>query len=262
MKKIIAIMLTLTMLLSLGGAVFAFDEAALEDAQTLYDLGLMKGKGNNADGSVNFDLGAQLSRQEAVTMLVRLLGKEEAALAGEWEIPFTDVDSWAVPYVGYAYANGLTNGTGKTTFEGRNAVTATQYITFVLRALGYSSVTDFAWDKAWELSDSIGVSAGEYNSENNASFIREGAAKLSLSALSAEKADGSGSLIEQLVYEGAVDEQAAIDAGLIVVEMVWIPRTGSKYHSNPECSGMKNPSQVTLEEAVSRGYAPCEDCYG
>ena len=43
--------------------------------------------------------------------------------------------------------------------------------------------------------------------------------------------------------------------------MVWIPRTGSKYHSKSSCSNMKNPSQVTQSEAVSRGYTPCKKCY-
>lgn len=44
-------------------------------------------------------------------------------------------------------------------------------------------------------------------------------------------------------------------------EMVWIPRTGSKYHSSSSCSNMKNPSQVTLDEAIRRGYEPCKKCY-
>lgn len=44
-------------------------------------------------------------------------------------------------------------------------------------------------------------------------------------------------------------------------EMVWIPRTGSKYHNNPSCSNMKNPSQVTLDEAIRQGYEPCKKCY-
>lgn len=44
-------------------------------------------------------------------------------------------------------------------------------------------------------------------------------------------------------------------------EMVWIPRTGSKYHSRANCSNMKNPTQVTRQEAESRGYEPCKKCY-
>lgn len=42
---------------------------------------------------------------------------------------------------------------------------------------------------------------------------------------------------------------------------VWIPKSGAKYHSNPNCSNMKNPSQVTLGEAQSWGYTPCKKCY-
>lgn len=44
-------------------------------------------------------------------------------------------------------------------------------------------------------------------------------------------------------------------------EMVWIPKSGKKYHSNSGCSNMKNPSQVTKEEAEDRGYEPCKKCY-
>lgn len=42
---------------------------------------------------------------------------------------------------------------------------------------------------------------------------------------------------------------------------VYIPQTGSKYHSNPNCSNMNNPSQVTLETALQMGFEPCKKCY-
>ena len=45
-----------------------------------------------------------------------------------------------------------------------------------------------------------------------------------------------------------------------VVDMVWIPTSGSKYHTVPDCSGMKNPTQVTLELAIARGYSACTKC--
>ena len=43
--------------------------------------------------------------------------------------------------------------------------------------------------------------------------------------------------------------------------MVWIPSSGSKYHRSASCSNMKNPSQVTLEQAQNWGYEPCKKCY-
>lgn len=44
--------------------------------------------------------------------------------------------------------------------------------------------------------------------------------------------------------------------------MVWIPRTGKRYHSSERCSNMKDPSRVTLAEAERRGFTPCKKCYG
>ena len=42
---------------------------------------------------------------------------------------------------------------------------------------------------------------------------------------------------------------------------VWIPRSGSRYHSHSGCSRMKNPSKVPISKAISRGYTPCGKCY-
>ena len=51
------------------------------------------------------------------------------------------------------------------------------------------------------------------------------------------------------------DNQAASD------DMVWIPNLGSKYHSRSGCSNMKNPRQVTKQEAENEGYEPCKKCW-
>ncbi len=44
-------------------------------------------------------------------------------------------------------------------------------------------------------------------------------------------------------------------------DMVWLPKSGKKYHSHSGCSNMKDPSQVTKEEAEDRGYTPCKKCW-
>ena len=43
--------------------------------------------------------------------------------------------------------------------------------------------------------------------------------------------------------------------------MVWIPASGSKYHSKSSCSNMKNPSKVTKSYAIEMGYTACKKCY-
>ena len=44
-------------------------------------------------------------------------------------------------------------------------------------------------------------------------------------------------------------------------DMVWIPNSGSKYHNHSGCSNMKNPRQVTKQEAINQGFDACKKCW-
>lgn len=184
LRKIAVMLLVLTMIMSVftcASTAGVNPTEAENAAQNLFNLNLFQGVGQDANGNPNFDLNRQPTRLEAVTMLVRLLGKENEAKALPYTAPFTDVDAWAKPYVNYAYQNGLVNGTSATTYGSSDKVTPSQYLTFILRSLGYSSSTDFAWDRAWELSDAIGITSGQYGS--NSYFTRGDVAVISNNAL-------------------------------------------------------------------------------
>ena len=45
------------------------------------------------------------------------------------------------------------------------------------------------------------------------------------------------------------------------VEMVWIPSSGTKYHSKSTCSGMNSPRQIPLKDAIKQGYTACKKCH-
>ena len=212
MKRVLSFILVMVMLCCVMPTAFDASDEATAAADKLHSLGLFNGTGTDANGDPIFDLGRAPTRHEAVTMLVRLLGKGEEALEGTWEMPFTDVADWAQPYVGYAYANGLTSGTSATTFGGDSLVTASQYLTFVLRALGYDSSTDFKWDAAWELSDELGFTSGEYSTETK-TFLRGDVAIISCAALNARLKNEETLLVQSLVSNGAVDEAAAMERG-------------------------------------------------
>ena len=199
-KKLSCLFLTLLTGCILVPAASAANAEATQSAQTLYELGLFRGTGTNPDGTPIFALEQAPTRNQAVIMLVRLLGKEQEALNGNWDLPFTDVPtgSTAYPYIGYAYANGLTNGYTATTYCGTNPIRANQYITFVLRALGYVSGEDFEVGTAWELSDKLGITNGQYNAANAASFIRADVADISASALPAPLKGGEQTLADKL----------------------------------------------------------------
>ena len=181
MKKLLCPLFALLIVLSLSTAAFAADYSAEESANALYELGLFQGTGETANGKPIYSLNAAPTRAQAVTMLVRLLGKEVEAKAGTWTVPFSDLADWARPYVGYAYANGLTNGLSAERFGSDDKVTANQYLTFILRALGYSSERDFQWDKANAFSNFLGLTHGEYRASR--SFTRGDTARISFAAL-------------------------------------------------------------------------------
>ena len=200
MKKIIALLLATMIFLSLTPAALAAEDDAAAAADKLHALGIFNGIGTDEAGKPIFALDRAPTRHEAVTMLVRLLGKEEEAKTGRWEIPFTDVADWAKPYVGYAYANGLTNGMSPTAFGGENTVSAAQYLTFVLRALGYKSGVDFVWDRAWELTDKLGITDGEYNAVSD-TFVRGDIAIISAEALNQSMKEEKITLVEHIKAE-------------------------------------------------------------
>ncbi len=82
----------------------------------------------------------------------------------------------------------------------------------------------------------------------------------------AEKESAEKAAAEQAEAEQKAAEQAAIASQEETQQepqeqMVWIPQSGNKYHRNPSCSGMNNPTQVTISEAQSMGYEPCKKCY-
>lgn len=227
-KRFLACILALVLAISLVPTAFAATDEATEAAQALYEMGLFKGVGKDASGNPNFDLDRTPSRNEAVTMLVRLLGKEQEAKDGTWVTPFTDVTGWVKPYVGYAYEHGLTAGASSTTYGGDADVTVSQYLTFVLRALGYTSGTDFKWNAAWELSDKIGLTDGRYNASTT-HFTRGDVAIISKQALSIKMKDSERTL-QRYLGIGAV---SATDNALNSYGARYLLMDG-KYYQNLE----------------------------
>ena len=86
-----------------------------------------------------------LNRAQACAIVVRTINPPSEELFGTatQSIPdsgFTDMEGygWAEPYINYAVKNGITMGVGNHKFNPGGQVTSNEYITFVLRAAGYS----------------------------------------------------------------------------------------------------------------------------
>lgn len=231
MKRFLSFILALTLAVSLVPSAFAASDEAVQAANALHALGLFNGTGTDANGNPIYDLDRAPTREEAVTMLVRLMGKESDAKGYNWEMPFTDVSNWAKPYIGYAYAYSLTSGTSETTFGGKQKVSAMQYLTFVLRALGYEDGTDFQWDKAWKLSDEIGLTSGQYTS--NTPITRGDIAIISLKALSISN-KYNWTLLEQLLNEKIISQEMIAKSGIDITPDFNNSRTTFQYIKDRE----------------------------
>jgi hypothetical protein len=111
--------------------------AALQLADQLYELKLLYGVGTDSTGKPIYNEDVPLTRLEAITLVIRLLGLEQSALAYTGVNPFIDVPVWGDRIVAYAYAQGITVGISNTEFDPASFVTQQQFMAFLLRVLGY-----------------------------------------------------------------------------------------------------------------------------
>jgi len=187
---------------------FKFDWAEMFEpfADQLKALGLFLGTGTG------YALERAPTRDEAATMLVRLLGKEAQAKEENSAHPFTDVPEWADPYVGYLYANGLTKGVSAELFGSKDLCSLQMFCTFVLRALGYADTgeaADFTYDKAIEFALELPLFTEMIFMLSDPQFTRAGCVFVMSMALQANVKGAETTLLAKLVGEGAVDKEAA-----------------------------------------------------
>ncbi len=171
-------------------------------ANALYFLGLVKGYD---DRGGDFKLANKLTRAESIVQIVRFLGAEKEALGGEYTVPFTDVPEWAVPYIGYAYANGITSGRSATKFDTNGTVDEAQFLTLLLRAMDYSDKDgDFVWSNPFALANSVGLTAHTAAEEN---YTRGDAFTACCNALSSKCKTGK-TVAEKLIAENVITEKS------------------------------------------------------
>lgn len=173
-------------------------------ADALNSLNLFKGTNSG------YQLDRPATRIEALIMLIRLLGEEDAALSFSGENPFTDVPAWAAKYGAYAYSKGYTTGTAKDKFTPSADATKEQYMTFVLRALSYSDASgDFNWQQSLDFSVQAGViDLVEETKLQSGQFYRDQVVFVSFRALSAKLKDSNSTLSQKLIGNNVFTEDA------------------------------------------------------
>lgn len=199
-RRALSLLLSLVLLCALLAApAGAATSTARSAAQELYQLGLFQGVGTLNDGSPDFKLDNTATRAEAAVMLVRLLGGEEEALSSNYTHPFTDA-GWAGSYLGYVYQNNIAYGVSDTAFGVNVTVTDAQFLTMLLRAMGYSQVD---WQDPYPTAKDVGLTwsgAGD--------FRRGDMAEICQSALSCKTNGSEQTLLQDLESQGAIHAPA------------------------------------------------------
>ena len=200
MRTLLSLLLLRSMLAALCVPGSAAHVSAAEAIDTLETLGLVRGTGNG------FEPERSATRGEAAVMLLRLLGKEAEAEQEQGKCPFYD-GGWAARYLTYAARNGLVRGQSSNWYGREEAVSVRDYLTMVLRALGYQDTAgDFSWESSIAFADRIGLTHGEYTAASR--FIREDMALVSYTALTLPMKGSELTLIERLYLDGAVSAAA------------------------------------------------------
>lgn len=208
MKKLISLLLAAVMCVGLSLSALAAGEndgimliSAAPDAsaaEALNTLGLFQGTDKG------YELDRAPTRLEALILFIRLSGKEVDALyLSEAESPFEDTPAWdgAAKYLGYAHENGLAEGISDTRFDPNGTASAQMYITFVLRALGY---TDSAEGTVWDNWEKLAKDAGLIGENGIDGFTRGDAAIISFAALDAAVQGETAKLSDKLISEGVI----------------------------------------------------------
>ena len=212
--------------IAFSNVTYAENSNCLNKADALNYLGLFQGTDNG------YELEKSLTRAEAITMVVRFLGAENEAKQKKYEIPFTDVPEWATDYVGYAFEKGITQGTGDSEFSPNLSIEMNQYLTFLLRVLGYNdSEGDFKWDVPYELATKAGILNKPIDTSNP--FVRGDMVDISYDALTAKYKDGSMSIFEYLVGKNCFTS-----AGFQTAQSIAKSGKEEALKNNPSSSGV------------------------
>ena len=150
LKRALSLGLTAAMisgLMVMGSSAASYadvtSENNVEAIEVLEAVGIMIG-----DESGNFNPDQNVTRNEMAVIMANLMEYNVATYKDT--SPFTDVPSWAEPYVAACWNNGITSGYSDTIYGGSDDVTTAQAALMLMKALGhFQYASDFGSD--WQL---------------------------------------------------------------------------------------------------------------
>ena len=141
LKKVLAMVLAFACTFSMFAGAKVFEDVPAgsdysEAITMLSDLRVIQGKD---DGKYHPE--DTITRAEACAMIARLMTGDPNVSQYVGAQSFTDVakGSWKDSAIGYCYINGIVIGVGNNKFEPDRAITDAEFVTMVVRAMGYET---------------------------------------------------------------------------------------------------------------------------
>jgi hypothetical protein len=171
----------------------------IHSAYQLNMLGLLDTTGNG------YELSRTLTRVEGVQIVIMLFGKEVEAQLGVYSHPFTDIPASADSYIGYAYEKGLIDNTENNLFGSTQIMNYKEYVSLILRALGYKNNVDFTWNNIEAKAVDIGLPP---DTVGDSAFLRAHMIQISRNVLDISFKDSIKLLKTQLIENGIISKDA------------------------------------------------------
>lgn len=216
-----------------------------EAIEVLQAVGIMVGDNNG-----NFNPDQKVTRNEMAVVMSNLMDYRAATYAGT--SPFTDVPSWAEPYVAACWNNGITSGYTKTTYGGSDTVTTSQAALMLMKALGYFQYqSDF--DSDWQFA--VIKKAGQIDlfddvdSGVREAMTRNDLAQLVLNALEAGTVEADDNTIN--VSAGG----ATVQAGKVSYNYITSSKSYATAIDDREATSSTNSTKGSIVELGEKLYS-------
>lgn len=216
-----------------------------EAIEVLQAVGIMVGDDNG-----NFNPDQKVTRNEMAVVMSNLMDYRAATYAGT--SPFTDVPSWAEPYVAACWNNGITSGYTKTTYGGSDTVTTSQAALMLMKALGYFQYqSDF--DSDWQFA--VIKQAGkidlfdDVDSGVREAMTRNDLAQLVLNALEAGTVEADDNTIN--VSAGG----ATVQAGKVSYNYITSSKSYATAIDDREATSSTNATKGSIVELGEKLYS-------
>ena len=206
-NRFFAILCALVLLVSAVPAASALEGESLRAADTLAALNIVQG---------DYGLDAPATRAHAAVLLVRLAGAESKAAPITSRSPYYAAPAYARNSIAYAAGQGWITSLSAQSYRPDAPVTADVWCSMLLRMLGYNDKAgDFAPSGAATFARRIGLLTQPLSGP----LTRGQLFQSMRDALTFPCKDGSGTVAEHLVAQGAVSRATANALGLLTPEL-------------------------------------------